>query len=188
MAPSEKDVILILGYAVYEAQETEATLHLAMSVICGLSIAESLEHLQKIYAKKMLGQFLTLIREKIGLAASFDDFMKDYIERRNFIVHNLSRSSVFSLDSEEGRLRLQNFLTNFCYINRKAKLTFAALTEAWMRIICPEYRSDEKLAEFRKLDLYREIVEDFVPQLSLIFGAKRVDASSEGDVYSDVAN
>lgn len=171
MSPTkEEDVILLLGYVVFEAQETEATLHLALSVICGLSVAESIDHLQKIYAKKTLGQFLTAVRDKIGLRESFDGFMKEYIDQRNFIVHNLSRCSIFSLYTEDGRSKLTNFLTNFRYTNRKVKLTFMALIEAWMQLLSPEYKSSEKLKEFRDSDLFRTIVQEFIPQLPLIFG------------------
>jgi uncharacterized DUF497 family protein len=93
--------MLLLGYLTYEAQETEATLHLCLSVICGLSIAESIDHLKKIYRKKTLGQFLHLVREKIGLEESFDAYMRDYIDQRNFITHNLSRTSMFSLEWQD---------------------------------------------------------------------------------------
>jgi hypothetical protein len=119
MTPSEEKIMLSLGYAIYEAQETEATLHLAMSFIFGLSVAKSIDHLKKIYEKKTLGQFLYIVRENIGLSKSFDDFMVGYIEQRNFITHNISRTSVFSPYTDEGRQKLMNFLTSFRYDNKK---------------------------------------------------------------------
>ena len=169
MLASEEDVILLLGYAVFEAQEAEAALHLTLSVVCGLSEAESISHLKKIYEKKTMGQFLRLVRERIGINESFDDFMREYIEQRNFIVHNLSRCSTFSLYTDDGRLKLNHFLTGFRHKNRKVRLTFMALTEAWLGNISSEYKATDKLKEFRDTDLFREIKEEFIPQLRLIF-------------------
>ena len=144
-APTEEEVILTLGYASFEAQETEATLHLAMSVILKLSIAESIEHLKLIYSKKTLGQLLTLVRKEIGIDPSFDTFITDYIEQRNFIIHNISRCSGFSLFTDDGRQKLMNFLTRFRYINRKVKMTFVALTEAWLEILFQELNMTKNL-------------------------------------------
>lgn len=81
-------------------QETEATLHLAMTVAFGLSVAKSVEQLRDLYGKKTLGQFLALVRGKIGLSPSFDEYMKDYVERRNFAIHNFSRGSIFNIHKE----------------------------------------------------------------------------------------
>ena len=143
-----------------------------MSVICGLSVAQSIEHLQTIYAKKTLGQFLELVRQKIGIKESFDGFMDDYIKQRNFIIHNISRTSRFSIYTKEGRLELAGFLTDFKYKNRKVKLTFMALTEAWLRLVSSKEELGLKFKEFRETDLYREIEIEFMPQLSTIFGKK----------------
>jgi hypothetical protein len=170
MIPSEEDVMLLLGHVVYEAQETESTLHIAFTFFYGLSVAESIEQLKKIYGKKTMGQFLILVRDKIGINQSFDDFMLDYIEQRNFIVHNLSRTTRFSLHTEDGRQKLSNFLTNFRYMNRKVKFTFMALVEVWMQKFDPAHQSDEKFKEFRYSDMFREIKDEFIPQLRPIFG------------------
>lgn len=169
---SEDDVLLLLGYVVFEIQETEATLHLAMTVAFGISAAKSVDQLRDLYGKKTLGQFLALVRKKIGLSPSFDEYMKDYIERRNFAIHNFSRGSIFNIYKEEGREKLANFLTDLRYRNRKIKFTFVALTEAWMRILSPEYADDAKLADLRKTEFYKEIVRDFVPSLRTIFEVK----------------
>lgn len=171
-APSEDDVFLLLGHVVFEMQETEATLHLAMTVAFGLSVAKSVDQLRDLYGKKTLGQFLALVRGKIGLSPSFDEYMKDYIERRNFAIHNFSRGSIFNIYREEGREKLANFLTDLRYRNRKVKFTFVALTEALMRVLSPEHASDPKLAELRQTEFYKEIVRDFVPSLHAIFGKK----------------
>lgn len=177
-APTEEEVILTLGYASFEAQETEATLHLAMSVILKLSIAESIEHLKLIYSKKTLGQLLTLVRKEIGIDPSFDTFITDYIEQRNFIIHNISRCSGFSLFTDDGRQKLMNFLTRFRYINRKVKMTFVALTEAWLEILSPGVKHDEKFKDFYGSDLYKEIQHDFIPELGRIFGQKNLNSST----------
>lgn len=146
-----------------------------MTVAFGLSVAKSVDQLRDLYGKKTLGQFLALGREKIGLSPEFDEYMKDYIERRNFAIHNFSRGSIFNIYTEDGREKLANFLTDLRYRNRKIKFTFVALTEAWMRILSPEYANDSKLADLRKTEFYKEIVRDFVPSLRTIFGkgAKR---------------
>lgn len=167
--PTEEDVILLLGNVVYEAQETEATIHLLMSVIFGLTEAQSIEHLSKVYAKKTLGQFLVLVREKIGLKESFDEYMEDYIQQRNFIIHNISRTKSFSLYTEQGRRKSTDFLTSFRYKNRKVKLTFMALTEMWMGKISSEFKSAPELEEFRSSELFREIEREFIPKLSTMF-------------------
>ena len=167
---SEDDVLLLLGQVVYEMQQTEATLHLAMTVVFALPIAKSVQQLRDLYAKKTLGQFLLLVREKIGLNPEFDEYMKDYIERRNFAIHNFSRGSIFNIYKEEGREKLANFLTDLRYRNRKINYTFVALTEAWMRAISPDYAEDSKLADVRKTEFYEEIVKDFLPALRTIFG------------------
>lgn len=168
--PSEDDVLLLFGRVVFEMQETEATLHILMSVGFGLSIAKSIDQLRDLYAKKTLGQFLALVRDKIGLDPSFDEYMKDYIERRNFAIHNFSRTSVFNIYKDEGREKLGNFLTDLRYRNRKIKFTFVALTEAWMKVMSPEYANDSKQTELRKTEFYNEIERDFVPSLRTIFG------------------
>lgn len=160
-----------LGYAVYEAQDTEATLHLSLSVICGLSIAESIEHLKKIYEKKTLGQFLATVRTKIGLKEIFNDYMKDYIERRNFIVHNIFRTSTFNINSDEGRIKFNDFVFDFRQRNRKINLTFMALTDVWMQYISHEYKVGDSLKVHLGDRLFQEIQEEFVPELKNIFGA-----------------
>ncbi|GAB2793780.1 hypothetical protein GCM10027021_15620 [Dyella kyungheensis] len=170
MPLSEDDVFLLLGRAVYEAQETEANIHVCISIALGLTMAQSIEHLQQIYAKKTLGQFFTIVRERIGVSESFDDFLRDYIGRRNFIVHNLSRTSTFSPYSEGGRAKCLHFLSHFCQMNRKVSLTFMALTEAWMHALDSRHSSDERFKGFRETDLFREIVKDFMPQLPSLFG------------------
>ncbi len=181
--PSEDDVLLLLGQVVFEMQETEATLHLGMTVAFGLSAAKSVEQLRDLYGKKTLGQFLALVREKIGLNPSFDEYMKDYVERRNFAIHNFSRTSIFNIYKEDGREKLDNFLTDLRYRNRKIKFTFVALTEAWMRVLSPEYANDSKLADLRNTEFYKEIVRDFVPSLRSIFGkdTKEVAAAKVGE-------
>ena len=180
--PSEDDVLLLLGQVVFEMQETEATLHLAMSVAFGLSVAKSIQQLRDLYGKKTLGQFLALIREEIGLNPEFDEYMKDYIERRNFAIHNFSRGSLFNIYKEDGSEKLANFLTDLRYRNRKIKFTFVALTEAWMRVLIPEYANDSKLADLRKTEFYKEIVRDFVPSLRTIF-----DKSAKAKVVTKVS-
>ncbi len=50
--------------------------------------------------RESLGQFLSLVRGKIGLNPEFDEYMKDYIERRNFAIHNFSRGSIFNMDHD----------------------------------------------------------------------------------------
>ncbi|MDQ8021565.1 MAG: hypothetical protein REI94_06980 [Moraxellaceae bacterium] len=177
-APSEDHVLLLLGHVVFEMQETEATLHLAMTVAFGLSVAKSIEQLRDLYGKKTLGQFLALVREKIGLNPSFDEYMKDYIERRNFAIHNFSRTSIFGIDNDEGREKLAEFLTDLRYRNRKIKFTFVALTEAWMRVVSPEFATDAKFAELRKTDFYKEVERDFVPSLRAIFGKAAEEKST----------
>ncbi len=176
---SEDDVFLLLGQVVFEMQETEATLHLAMTVAFGISAAKSAEQLKDIYAKKTLGQFLVLMRDRIGLSPSFDEFMRDYIERRNFTIHNFSRTSIFNVYSEEGRVKLANFLTDLRYRNRKIKLTFTALTEAWLRVLDPRYGSEGKFKETIGADLFDEIVRDFVPTLREIFSLQYRKGSSQ---------
>jgi hypothetical protein len=178
-APSEDDVFLLLGQVVFEMQETEATLHLAMTVAFGISAAKSVEQLKDLYAKKTLGQFLLLMRDRIGLSPSFGDFMKDYIERRNFAIHNFSRTSIFNVYTEEGREKLADFLTDLRYRNRKVKLTFVALTEAWLRILDLKYASEGKFKEIIGAELYGEIVRDFVPTLREIFSLPHRSGSSE---------
>ncbi|MDP2243547.1 hypothetical protein [Pseudomonas sp.] len=170
MSPSQDDVMLALGYVTYETQETEATLHLVMSLVFGLSVAESIEHLKKIYAKKTLGQFLDLLRAKIGISPEFDEFMTDYIEQRNFITHNISRTTIFSPYTDLGREKLMNLLTSFRFMNRKAKLTFMALTEAWMRLALTDQENETRLSALKESGLLQEIERDFIPELSKIFG------------------
>lgn len=174
MAQGLDEVMRLLGRAVYEAQETEATLHLTMSVMFGLSPAESIKQLKTVYEKKTMGQFLRLAREKIGLSESFDKIMYETIEQRNFIVHNLSRASVFSIYHEEGREKLTNFLMSFMEQNKKVKLTFAALVEVWMRRISPEYNNAKKLSEIQESEFYQEVEEIYIPQLKAIFGKPQV--------------
>ena len=164
------ELMKLLGYAVYEAQETEATLHLCLSIVHGLSIAESIDHLRTIYQKKTLGQFLQLLRTKVGLKDEFDDFLKAYIDRRNFLIHNLSRTSIYSIDSEEGRVNLKNHLSNFRLENRKVNLTFVALTDIWMKHISPEYKASESLKEHLGSDLFAEINNEYIPELRTLFG------------------
>lgn len=184
--PTETDAFLLLGQVVFEMQETEATLHLAMSVIFGMTIAKSLEHLKAIYEKKTLGQFLALVREKIGINPSLDEYMKDYIERRNFAIHNISRTSIFSIYSTEGRVKLVNFLADLRYRNRKIKLVFIALTEFWMRrynsggVISKEYQ------EVLDSPLFKEIEEEFMPMLGEIFGNRnrKLKMFDETEKYS----
>jgi hypothetical protein len=171
MVPTEDELMLLLGRIVYEAQETEATLHLALTLISGLSLAQSIEHLKSIYAKKTLGQFLVLVREKFGVKPSFDAFMKDYIDQRNFITHNLSRTSIFSLYTDEGRTKCVDLLTSFRYTNRKVKFSFAALIEMWMRMVSPSHQTDEKFKGFRETEMFQEIEKDFIPQLRAMFGS-----------------
>ncbi len=96
--------------------------------------------------------------------------MDDYINQRNFIIHNISRTSRFSIYTENGRLELADFLTSFRYKNRKVKLTFMALTEAWLRLVSSKVELDQKFKDFRETDLYREIEREYIPQLSSIFG------------------
>ncbi|CAO3429720.1 hypothetical protein [Azospirillum doebereinerae] len=168
-SPSETDAFLLLGQVVFEMQETESTLHLSMSVIFGLPIAKSLEHLKKIYEKKTLGQFLALTREKIGVNPSFDKYMKDYIERRNFAIHNISRASDFDVYSSEGRAKFLNFLTDLRYRNRKINLTFIALTEFFMRKYDPKWATSERIQEILSSSLFKEIEEEFIPRLGEVF-------------------
>lgn len=172
--------MLLLGRVVFEMQETEATLHLAMTVAFGIPVAKSVEQLRDLYSRKTLGQFMALVRDKIGLSQTFDDFMKDYIERRNFAIHNFSRTSIFNIYKDEGREKLANFLTDLRFRNRKVKFTFVALTEAWMMVLAPGYKDDEKLAELRATDFYKEIVRDFVPQLKAIFGKNHQGGGRSG--------
>jgi hypothetical protein len=113
-------------------------------------VAESIEHLKKIYAKKTLGQFLDLLRAKIGISPEFDEFMTDYIEQRNFITHNISRTTIFSPYTDLGREKLMNFLTSFRFMNRKAKLTFMALTEAWMRLALTDQENETRLSALKE--------------------------------------
>jgi len=164
------ELMKLLGYAVYEAQETEATLHLCLSVVHGLSVAESIDHLKKIYQKKTLGQFLQLLRTKIGLKDEFDTFLTDYIDRRNFLVHNLSRTSIYSIHSEEGRTNLENHLFNFRHENRKVKLTFVALIDVWMKHISPEYKASDSLKAYLGSELFKEINNQYIPELRNLFG------------------
>jgi hypothetical protein len=179
--PRESDAFLLLGQVVFEMQETEATLHLAMSIIFGLSIAKSLEHLKKIYEKKTLGQFLALAREKLDINPSFDGYMKDYIDRRNFAIHNISRASDFDVYSSEGRAKFVNFLTDLRYRNRKINITFIALTEFFIRKIDPEWVNREKNLEILSSPLFREIEEEFIPRLGEIFSRnnRKPEASDE---------
>lgn len=168
--PTEDDVFLLLGQIVFEMQETEATLHLAMTVTMGIPVAKSVEQLRNLYAKKTIGQFLSLIRTKIGLSPAFDKFMNDYVERRNFAIHNFSRGSIFNVYSESGRVKLINFLTDLRYRNRKIRFTFVALTDAWMKILDPGYEPVITLRDIFGTNLYEEIVHEFGPTLNAIFG------------------
>lgn len=179
--PTEDELLLLLGRLVFEMQEAEAEVHLAVTIVLGIPVAKSVENLRDLYAQKTMGQFRNLVRSRIGLAPSFDDFMSDYIERRNFAVHNFSRTSLFNIFTEGGREKLYNFLVDLRCRNRKLRLTFAALTEAWMRVLDPTYHSDAKAEEFRKSDLYKEIVTEFVPQLPKIFGRKAAGDCPEGE-------
>jgi hypothetical protein len=172
MTPSQDDVMLVLGYVIYETQETEATLHLVMSLVFGLSVAESIEHLKKVYAKKTLGQFLDILRSKIGISEEFDSFMIDYIEQRNFITHNISRTKLFTVYTELGRDKLMGFLMSFRYMNRKAKFTFMALTEVWFRLFATSEENEPRLRSLRESNLLQEIERDFIPELSKIFIGK----------------
>jgi hypothetical protein len=191
-APSEDDVFLLLGQVVFEMQETEATLHLAMTMLFGIPAAKSGEQLQNLYARKTLGKFLTLMRERIGVSPSFDEYMRDYIERRNFAIHNFSRTSIFNVYAEEGRTKLANFLTDLRYRNRKIKLTFVALTEVWLRILEPTYASEGMLKETLGTELYEEIVREFVPTLREIFSpqvnAEEAKIKSQPDAVTTPPN
>jgi len=159
----------ILGYTVWEAQDTEATIHVSMSVLFGLSEMESVEKLKDVYARKTLGQFLALLRKRIGLSSAFDRFLLDYIEQRNFIVHNLSRTSIFVPYDERGREKLTNLLMAFRQTNRKIHLTFIALTEVWMRKLGASNVDEKRLQSLKDAGLLEEIERDFIPNLSAMF-------------------
>ncbi len=165
----------LLGNVVFEMQQTEQVVHLLMSVCFGFSIEKSIEQLKAVYAKKTLGQFQDLLRDQVGLSPAFDELMADFVKRRNFAIHNLTRNTIFRIDTDEGRTKLHGFLEDLRHINHVVKFTFIALTEMWFRKAGKlDARSTERSEQVRSCPFYDEI-ELFIPTLRSTFGKANAD-------------
>ncbi len=136
MASDEQKIriLALMGSTLILLQATEKLISLCMTFVFqkgGPLTIEDLEKQRKDERKSTLGYFLTELRKRAELHIGFDEMLADYLERRNIFVHRVEDVPGWNLDSVEGRMIAEKFVTHLFELTIKMLQIFAGFLRAW---------------------------------------------------------
>lgn len=123
-----------IGAAVVACQGAEKLINLALQLLFPeepIRTVEMLEQLEEQHRRKTLGYFIGALRERVGLAPEFDTLLREFLEHRNTLVHDLEREDGHTFTSRDGFQRMNAYAQR---VSREAlRLTeiFAAFIDTW---------------------------------------------------------
>ena len=135
ITPEQKEILAQVGTALVVLQAVEQIIRLVTTyVIQGpepLTI-EYLESLDRKERNKTIGFLICKLRERVDLDETFDNTLRQFLEMRNSLVHNLNEiPGGWSLDSEQGRDLAQKFLSKFGHAINVVLSVFLGLIRSW---------------------------------------------------------
>jgi len=125
---SKQSLLLMkLGICVARCQEIEHLI--AHSFILGVSAKEkskyrTINELTLSWKKKTLGQLIKTIEESYRLEKNFKSALDTFLLNRNKLVHGITMSEEFDIQTSWGQGELIAFLIKFEYISRAVRAAF----------------------------------------------------------------
>jgi hypothetical protein len=152
----QSKLLAYLGATLIATQMTERMISLCLTHILQLDGPLTLETLERAKdRKRTLGQILQRMRDRIELDERFDEFLSEFLEKRNLLAHRLSEVPGWGLKDPEGIAAAYEFLNRLQTLSSKIIGIFGGLARAWARenggpIFPAVYGSDaaEKIVQF----------------------------------------
>jgi len=124
-----------VGCALLSCQATEKVLAFCLTHLFPdkptLSV-EMLERSDKKKLKRMLGQLIGRLRERIDFPEVFDTELSNFLEDRNTLVHHLTRVTKHGY-TPEGQAEMKEFVRQTRAEADRVGLIFVGLIEAWRK-------------------------------------------------------
>jgi hypothetical protein len=134
MTPEQQKVLMHLGAALLTIQGAERTIGFCLR--CCLPDDASLSMETYVDAagalqKRTLGQFLAVLRTRVDLDDSFDAVLRDFLERRNQLIHRADDIPGWDIATPAGCDAALQFIDTTFRLAQRVTFVFAGLARKW---------------------------------------------------------
>jgi hypothetical protein len=165
----QKDALAAVGGALVIVQMAERMIKLCMQFVVqkgdGALTYEKLKSQQADEAKRTLGYFLGQLRQRVEVEASFDDRLREFLEMRNQLAHDLSEVAGLGFSEPKELEFAVEWAGKLSGLALQVHNVFMGLARAWQHQI--GMRDD-----FAEDEFFREIDTKFKPLAEQLFAAK----------------
>ena len=128
-----EQLLIIFGATVLCVQSTERILHFCLVYVLQVEGGVDIETLRKYEtSKKTLGQLLTSLRKHVGLQERFDDYLGEYLSKRNALVHDVTRiDGGWNIYTKIGRDNAKLFLNRILMLDAVIRKVLVTLIRSW---------------------------------------------------------
>lgn len=169
MKPEQKDILMRVGAALIFVQSAERLIRTCMTFVLQKDEPLTLEKLERqtdAERKKTLGYFLAELRKRAALDEGFDKLLRDFLEQRNLLVHDVDSIPGWNLQSSDGCKRAREFIDAFILSTLEVQKVFFGLLLAWQGQV------DFDIPVPPEDEFFAKICRDYMPHIDDIFFEK----------------
>ena len=165
----QSEALAALGATLLLVQSAEHMIKFCMQLVLqrdgeGLTY-EILKDQERAEAKKTLGYFLVQLRQRVELAPEFDEQLREFLELRNTLAHNLADVPGVGFSKPHELPAAKAWCLRLAGLANHVLNVFAGLARAWQRQVgLPDLMGDHEV--FQKIDA------EFSPLVDQMFTAK----------------
>lgn len=111
--PDERELLITVGIALKTVQVTELAITTALTIAfhpASQMTLESLETENEVLRRSTLGRLLTVLRQRTEIHPTFEGTLQSFLEHRNRFCHSILVDPGHSMQTEDGRAQLSDFL------------------------------------------------------------------------------
>ena len=132
----QEKILISMGITLLLLQTTEKAINFCMTFVFQKESPLTLEKLEKQEIeeqKKTLGYFLAELRKRADLDPKFDQMLRDFLDRRNIFIHQLSEVRGLDFSTPEGRQIAEQFIGKLAGLTQSVFYIFVGFIRAWQR-------------------------------------------------------
>ena len=157
-----------IGGAVVACQAAEKLINLSLQWLFPkepIRNVEMLDQLEDQHRRRTLGHFIRALRDRVGLAPEFDSLLRDFLEHRNTLVHDLERVEGHTFATAEGFCRMNEYALRVTEEALRLTEIFAAFMDAWSDQIGVRDKLRAEQPDVYDSDFFKNIRETIAPLL-----------------------
>jgi hypothetical protein len=159
MSPRE-DAWTRIGLLLGLLQHTENAINVSLAwVFAGQPVAlEQIAFLERSKQKKMLGELLRVLRERVNIDSHFDGLLTTFLQDRNRFVHRLFTERGYNINEPKDVFRIREFVDSLTHRSSIVLAAFHAFIEIWAE---EHDLVDDRQDAFQSAPALRQMIEHF---------------------------